>query len=108
MGAEASVSIDEVKTHPQFTILGAEKVSEVFGENSSVTLEVSSKVDPYLKYGGAYKGDPKDSKDFHYVIYDELPKVSRLEVKFHLKTRQLIYWFACSLVLNTSHSWRRL
>lgn len=77
MGAAASVSIDDVKTHPQFTILGAEKIKEVFGENSSVTLVESSKVDPYLKYGGAYKGDPKDSKDFHYVIYDELPKVSR-------------------------------
>ena len=78
MGAAASVSLDEVKTHPQYTILGKDKIAEVFGSESSVALEVSAKVDPYLKYGGAYKGDPKDSKDFHYVIYDELPKVNIL------------------------------
>jgi len=70
MGAAAS--IEDVKTHPQFTILGEEEVKKRFGANATITL--SPEVDPYLKYGGSYKGDPKDSKDFHYVIYDEIPK----------------------------------
>lgn len=30
--------------------------------------------DPYLKYGGSYGGDVKDSKDFKYVLFSELPK----------------------------------
>ena len=32
--------------------------------------------DPYLKYGGSYGGDPKDSRDFKYVTFSELPKFS--------------------------------
>ena len=27
-----------------------------------------------MKYGGAYGADPKDSKDFKYVTFSELPK----------------------------------
>lgn len=30
--------------------------------------------DPYLKYGGSYVADSKDSKDFKYVTFTELPK----------------------------------
>jgi len=29
--------------------------------------------DPYLKYGGEYMGDVKDTKDFHYVTFHERP-----------------------------------
>jgi len=29
---------------------------------------------PYLKYGGAYLGDPKDTSDFKYVTFTELPR----------------------------------
>jgi creatine kinase len=30
--------------------------------------------DPYLKYGGCYEGDPKDTEDFKYVSFPELPR----------------------------------
>ena len=30
--------------------------------------------DPYLKYGGTYATDPKDSADFKYVQFTEMPK----------------------------------
>jgi hypothetical protein len=47
-----------------------------------IELAVDGKVDlariedPYLKYGGAYGHDPKDSKDFKYLNFTECPKFS--------------------------------
>ena len=40
---------------------------------TSVALE-----DQYLKYGGSYAGDSKDTADFKYITYTELPKFSQI------------------------------
>ena len=72
MGAAASVDLEEVNKLPQFTILGGEeKYNELKGENGKVDL---SKIeDPYLKYGGHYGNDPKNTADFKYVEFDSVP-----------------------------------
>lgn len=73
MGAAASVEKDEVKTLPQYTIMGGDaKFDELKGEDGKV--DMSKVEDPYLKYGGSYAGDAKDSADFKYVTFSELPK----------------------------------
>jgi len=58
---------------PQYTIVGGKQgVTELavkYGGLVDVTLE-----DPYLKYGGEYKGDIKDTDDFKYVTWTELPR----------------------------------
>lgn len=73
MGAGASVERDEVKSLPQYTILGGDaKFDELKGEDGK--LDMSKVSDPYLKFGGAYLGDVKDTKDFKYVTFTELPK----------------------------------
>ena len=41
------------------------------GTSAAVALE-----DQYLKYGGSYAGDSKDTVDFKYITYSELPKFS--------------------------------
>lgn len=71
-----TVAYDDVKDTPQFRILklDEEKFNAMKGEDGNVSMEAWAAVDPYLKYGGSYKGDSKDSKDFHYVTFDELPK----------------------------------
>ena len=73
MGAGASVSLEEVKDLPQFTILGGDaKFDELKGEDNKVDL---GKVeDPYLVYGGSYAGDAKDASDFKYLTFTEVPK----------------------------------
>ena len=73
MGAGASVSLEEVKDLPQFTILGGDaKFDELKGEDGKVDL---GKVeDPYLVYGGSYAGDAKDASDFKYLTFTEVPK----------------------------------
>jgi len=73
MGAGASVSQDDVKDMPQYTILGGDsKFNELKGDDGN--LDLSKVVDPYLQYGGTYAGDPKDTKDFKYVTFTELPR----------------------------------
>jgi len=74
MGAGASVvSEDDVKEFPQYKILGGSaKFAELKGEDGTVALDKVE--DPYVKYGGAYLGDSKDSKDFKYLTFTELPK----------------------------------
>ena len=72
MGAGASVSVEEVRKYPQFTILGGEdKFKALMNEEHKVAL--SSIEDPYLKYGGSYAGDPKDTDDFKYVTFTSRP-----------------------------------
>lgn len=73
MGAGASVSLEDVKNLPQFTILGGDaKFDELKGEDGKVDL---GKVeDPYLVYGGSYAGDAKDAADFKYLTFTEVPK----------------------------------
>ncbi len=75
MGAAASVSKEEVSSLPQYHILGGEaKFDELKGEDGKVVL--GGIEDPYLKYGGSYKGDIKDTSDFKYLTFDTLPTFS--------------------------------
>jgi creatine kinase len=73
MGAGASVDKEEVKDLPQYKIMGGDaKFDELKGEDGK--LELTKFEDPYLKYGGAYGSDPKNTADFKYVEFAELPK----------------------------------
>lgn len=71
-----TVSWDDVKSTPQVRILKMDEdaFNALKGEDGTVSMEKWATVDPYLKYGGAYVGDSKDSPDFHYVTFDALPK----------------------------------
>jgi len=72
MGAGGSVTLDEVKDMPQYTILGGEaKYNELKEEDGTVKKDKFA--DPYLQFGGAYAGDGKDSADFKYVTWDAVP-----------------------------------
>lgn len=73
MGTGASVAREDVNHLPQYTILGGDaKFDELKNEEGKVDL---GKVeDPYLKYGGSYAGDIKDTADFKYVTYTTLPQ----------------------------------
>lgn len=60
---------------PQYKILGGdEKFAELKEEDGRVPF--SKFEDPYLKYGGAYMGDVKDTPDFKYLTFTEVPKFS--------------------------------
>jgi len=72
MGSAASVSQEEVNKFPQYTILGGDKKFKEL-QNEEGKVELSSIADPYLKYGGAYLGDPKDTSDFKYLTFTERP-----------------------------------
>ena len=73
MGAGASVSKEDVQSLPQYTILGGDaKFEELKDAEGKVAMDKIT--DPYLMYGGLYAGDPKDSSDFKYVAFNELPK----------------------------------
>lgn len=73
MGAAGSVTLDEVKDMPQYAILGGEaKFNEL--KNEDGTFDTSKVEDPYLLYGGAYGEDAKNSSDFKYVEFTEVPK----------------------------------
>jgi len=75
MGAAASVTQEDVKSMPQYAILGGDKKwNELKDENNVVDLAAKGISDPYLQFGGAYLGDPKDAKDFKYLTFTELPK----------------------------------
>jgi creatine kinase len=46
-------------------------------EVETITEEEDEKedlIDPYLQYGGAYYDDPKNTADFSYIQYNEMPK----------------------------------
>jgi hypothetical protein len=73
MGTGASVSREEVSTLPQYIILGGDRKFDELKDGDG-KVELSKVADPYLKYGGAYSGDIKDTKDFKYVNYSSLPK----------------------------------
>lgn len=73
MGSAVSVAREDVENMPQYKILGGHvKFEEMKGPDGKVDLTAVE--DPYLKYGGAYLGDQKDSSDFKYVTFTELPK----------------------------------
>jgi creatine kinase len=86
MGAGASVSQDEVKNYPQYTILGGDaKFNELKGEDGKVVLE--GVVDPYLAYGGRYNNDDtKNTTDFKYLHFDEKPNFSEKHRSLMAKT----------------------
>jgi creatine kinase len=85
MGAAGSVTLDEVKTMPQFEILGGEaKYNEMKEEDGTMKLEKIT--DPYLQYGGAYAGDGKDSTDFKYVTWDAAPAFTEAHKSLMAKT----------------------
>lgn len=73
MGTASSIiSADEAKHYPQYKIIGEAKIAEAKDEHNNIHLDKLQ--DPYLKYGGHYAGDPKDTKDFKYLTFDTLPK----------------------------------
>lgn len=72
MGAAASVSQEDAKKYPQYHILGGDaEFEKLKGEDGTVAKDKYQ--DPYLKYGGSYKGDPKDTPDFNYVTFESIP-----------------------------------
>eukprot|EP01034_Spumella_vulgaris_P044472 gene44472-55314_t len=72
MGAGASVSQEEVSSLPQYQILGGDaKFAELKDADGKVLLTKFE--DPYLKYGGVYAGDIKDTSDFKYLTFDTVP-----------------------------------
>eukprot|EP01038_Epipyxis_sp_PR26KG_P016849 gene16849-23081_t len=72
MGATASVLKEEVSELPQYTILGGDaKFDEMKDENGKVDL--SKITDPYLKYGGNYSNDPKNTIGFKYIDFEKIP-----------------------------------
>jgi len=76
MGAGASsVSRDDVKLYPQYTILGGDsKFDEYKNAEDKVVLESIKDKDPYLTYGGHYNfSDPKNTGDFTYLEFTNLP-----------------------------------
>ena len=76
-GASASLTQEEVKLLPQYTILGGDAKFEELKEADG-TITLSKVEDPYLKYGGAYMGDPKDTKDYPEGVWT-LPPTYRLK-----------------------------
>jgi creatine kinase len=74
MGAGASVSLEQVKETPQFRILKLnDEKFNALDKDEHGKVPLASLHDPYLKYGGEYCGDVKDTKDFHYVTFHTLP-----------------------------------
>ena len=78
MGAGASVTVDDMKSLPQWKIL--EEADVKLPDEEKVIPKILAGApfrdfDPYLKYGGDYLGSPLDSKDFKYLTFTELPKV---------------------------------
>lgn len=85
MGAGASVAQDEVKSLPQYTILGGDsKFDELKGEDGKVSMDKVA--DPYLLYGGSYTGDAKDAPDFKYLTFSEVPKFTDKHKSLMAKT----------------------
>lgn len=77
MGAGAStVSRDDVKLYPQYTIMGGDsKYDEFKNAEEKIDLAAIKDKDPYLAYGGQYNfSDPKNTNDFTYLEFPELPK----------------------------------
>mmetsp|Transcript_27447 Transcript_27447/g.62223 ORF Transcript_27447/g.62223 Transcript_27447/m.62223 type:complete len:444 (+) Transcript_27447:74-1405(+) len=73
MGAGASVTQEEASKFPQYKMLGGDSEFEKLKDEEG-KVSGDKYADPYLKYGGAYKGDLKDTPDFHYVTFEDAPK----------------------------------
>ena len=42
--------------------------------------------DPYLQYGGEYLGDRKDTDNFHYITFKDMPKITDKHKSLMAKT----------------------
>jgi len=74
MGAAASVNVEDVKSMPQYTILKNGGENPDLFKDGVTTVKLTAFKDPYLLYGGKYaENDPKNSKDFMYLQFDERP-----------------------------------
>lgn len=73
-GASAIGSEAEIEKLPNYKIWSKEnKIDDLKGEDGTISAEKWQAADPYLAYGGAYEGDPKDAADFKYVTWSEQP-----------------------------------
>eukprot|EP01038_Epipyxis_sp_PR26KG_P014565 gene14565-19554_t len=54
--------------------------------NSIITKNVESSFHPYLKYGGEFEGDSKDTEAFKYVTFKECPKFEQEHRSLMAKT----------------------
>lgn len=72
MGLCASLSKEDVEKSPEKTVKA--KSEEVKDSNGDIVIDIID--DSYLKYGGSYYGDPKDTVDFKYVKFTEIPKLT--------------------------------
>jgi len=72
MGATASITQEDAKLLPQYKIL--EKDGKLPFTEGKTSVELKEVKDPYLLYGGKYAdNDPKNTKDFYYLQFDERP-----------------------------------
>lgn len=73
MGAGASTATQEdIKHLPQYKLAGGDaKYDELKDEMGMISL--TSIEDPYLRFGGSYSEDPKNTKDFKYVHFESVP-----------------------------------
>ena len=75
MGSGVSVVTQEdIRLLPQYALLGGDaKYDELKAGDDTLNLEELMVEDPYLKYGGEYGPDKKNTKDFRYVHFKEYP-----------------------------------
>eukprot|EP01035_Chromulina_nebulosa_P007792 gene7792-10531_t len=57
---------------PQYQLAGDENFQRTV-VNGNISMKKLREIDPYLKYGGSYSGDIKDTVDFKYLNYEEFP-----------------------------------
>ena len=72
MGLCASLSKEDVEKSPEKAVKA--KSEEIKDSNGDIIIDLVD--DSYLKYGGSYCGDPKDTIDFKYVKFTEIPKLT--------------------------------
>ena len=73
MGAGVSVVTQEdIRLLPQYALLGGDSKYEELKAGDD-TLDLTEIEDPYLKYGGEYSSDKKNTKDFKYITFREYP-----------------------------------
>lgn len=75
MGSGVSVVTQEdIRLLPQYALLGGDaKYDEFKAGDDTLDLAELPVEDPYLKFGGEYAPDKKNTKDFRYVTFKEYP-----------------------------------
>jgi protein-arginine kinase len=75
MGAAASITKNEAESYPQYQILGGSaRFAELKDEEGNISLDKIE--DPYLKYGGCYTDDKKNTIGFKYVAFADFPSLT--------------------------------